>query len=267
MKILSGLRCNMKKTGVRCQGSGIRQTASIFRNGIYLLFAMICVLSFIGCASPSSKLPPPPPKYVDDGQDEVRALSQNSLWLDRANLFEDRKAMRVNDLVTINIVESLSGSGAADTTTKRDSTAKYNLDNFFGMNNDFNLQNAFLLKDMYKGANIFEPEVVGSAKSEFKGEGDTNREGELSATITAKVVELLPNGNMILEARKDLTINEETQILVLRGVVRPDDISSENVVLSTYIADAEIFYVGDGVIHDKQKPGWLVRVMDNVWPF
>ncbi len=267
MKILSRLRCNMKKTGVRSQGSWVRKTASLFGIGIYFLFAVICVLPFIGCASPSSKLPPPPPKYVDDGQDKLEPLTRNSLWLDRANLFEDRKAMRVNDLVTINIVESLSGSGAADTTTKRDSSADYGLENFFGMNTDFNLHNAFLLKDMYKGANVFEPRVTGSAESEFKGEGDTNREVELSETITAKVVELLPNGNMILEARKDLTINEETQILVLRGMVRPDDISSDNVVLSTDIADAQIFYVGDGVIQDKQKPGWLVRVLDNVWPF
>jgi flagellar L-ring protein precursor FlgH len=199
--------------------------------------------------------------------EEVPERSANSLWGDSENLFVDTKARRLNDLVTINVVETLSGSGKADTETSSDSSAAYSLENFLGMNNDFNLHNAFLIKNLYKGSNIFQPEVKGSAKSSFKGEGDTNREGNLIATITAKVVEVLPNGNLILESRKELTINNEKQILVLRGMVRPEDVSTENTVLSSKVADAQIYYVGDGVIQDKQSPGWLVRVLDNLWPF
>ena len=93
------------------------------------------------------------------------------------------------------------------------------------------------------------------------------REGKLVANITARVVEVMPNGNLALEARKELTINNEKQLLVLTGTVRPNDIDSNNTVLSSKIADAQIYYVGDGVLQDKQSPGWLVRIIDNIWPF
>jgi len=235
---------------------------------IFLLCSWVPVMTIIlGCASPARQLPPPPVKYVDRVEKRTTGPSANSLWDDSEGLFLDIKASRLNDLVTIRIVETSSGSGAADTDTSRESNAEYELETFFGMNNDFNLQNAFFLKDFYKGANIFIPEVKGNAKSEFKGKGETNRDGELIATITAKIVEVLPNGNFVLESRKELTINNEKQILIMTGMVRPVDISTGNVVLSTKIADARLYYVGDGVIQDKQSPGWLVRILDNLWGF
>jgi flagellar L-ring protein precursor FlgH len=231
-----------------------------------IAYSLLLFLMY-GCATPSANLPPPPPKYVQPMEENIVHSSTNSLWNDSANIFEDTKARRLNDLVTISIEENLSGSGTADTNTSRDSSLDNSLTNLFGMNKDFNLHNVSLLKDLFKGSNIFDPSVAGSGKSDFKGKGDTNREGKLVANITAKVVEVMPNGNLMLEARKELTINNEKQILVLTGLVRPDDIDSNNSVLSSKIADAQIYYVGDGVIQDKQSPGWLVRIMDKVWPF
>jgi len=223
-------------------------------------------LSFIGCATRSAELPTPPPKYVYDLEKPETIVTANSLWSDSVNIFEDRKARGLNDLVTIDISESLSGSGTADTETKRDSSLSYELTKLLGMDLDFNLQNKSLLKNLFKSGK-FTPSVGGTGSSAFKGEGDTNRAGDLVATITARVVEVLPNRNLILEARKEMTINNETQILVLAGMVRPDDIDSTNTVVSSKIADARIYYVGNGVIQDKQKPGWLIQVVDNVWPF
>lgn len=249
----------LKKDAIRNEKHSLNLSVLVLCSVFYVIL--------IGCATPSSKLPAPPPKYVHQPAAEEAVSSVNSLWRESDNIFEDRKARRLNDLVTINVVESLSGSGTADTDTSRDSTIDYELTKFLGMNTDFNLHNVVGLKDLYKGANIFEPSVASSAKSEFKGEGDTNREGELIATITAKVVEVMPNGNLALEARKELTINNEKQILVLGGVVRPDDITSDNTVSSTKIADARIYYVGDGVLQEKQSPGWMVRALDYVWPF
>jgi flagellar L-ring protein precursor FlgH len=246
-----------------------RQQTTKYRQRLFLawmLGSMLCVL-FFGCATPSAKLPPPPPKYVNSVEDPALMSSANSLWRDGASLFEDMKARRLNDLITINIVESLSGSGKADTATSRESTIDYELTNLLGMNSDFNLHNVLGLKDLYKGSNVFEPIVKSTSKSEFKGEGDTNREGSLVATITAKVVEVMPNGNLVLEARKELTINNEKQILVLTGIARPEDISSDNTILSSKIADAQVYYVGDGVIQDKQGVGWFIRFLDKLWPF
>jgi flagellar L-ring protein precursor FlgH len=164
-------------------------------------------------------------------------------------------------------VENISGSGKADTKTSRDSSATVEMTDFLGMNTDFNLHNVFGLKDLYKGGNTFSPKVSGSGKSEFTGKGDTTREGKIVGTITAMVVEVLPNGNLVLGSRKEITINNEKQIFVFRGVVRPEDISADNTVPSTKIADARVYYVGDGVIQDKQSPGWLIRILDKVWPF
>ena len=237
-------------------------------NTVLGLGVLLIFVSITGCAStPSSRLPPPPPKYVYQMEEKVTVPVANSLWNDSINFFEDRKARRLNDLVTINIVESLSGSGTADTSTSRDSSADYQLSNLFGMESDFGIQNLAVLNKAFGDNAKFDPSVKGSAKSDFKGKGDTNREGALIATITAKVVEVMPNGNLVLEARKELTINEERQILVLRGMVRPDDIAMNNMIMSNKIADAEVFYVGDGVIQDKQKPGWPVRGLDKVWTF
>lgn len=236
----------------------------------YICAQCLCLLVMVtmfSCATPSAKLPPPPPKYVERIDDISSQSSLNSLWSDNGNLFEDRKARRLNDLVTINVVESLSGSGKADTDTSRESTLDFELTNFLGMNKDFNLHNVFGLKDLFKGENVFEPSISSTSKSKHKGAGDTNREGTLIATVTAKVIEVMPNGNLILEGRKELTINNEKQILVLSGMVRPDDISSDNTILSSKIADAQVYYVGDGVIQEKQSPGWMVRTLDYVWPF
>ncbi len=235
---------------------------------IFVLFFLLFAITMLNaCATPSAKLPPPPPKYVDSSEDMAVHPSLNSLWSDSGNLFEDRKARRLNDIVTINIVENLSGSGKADTDTSRESTIDFDIEKFLGMNTDFSLQDRTLLKHLFKGGNMFEPSIQSTSKSSFKGEGDTNREGKLIATVTAKVVEVMPNGNLILEARKELTINSEKQILVLIGMARPDDISSENIILSSKIADAQVYYIGDGVIQEKQSPGWMVRVLDHIWPF
>jgi flagellar L-ring protein precursor FlgH len=191
----------------------------------------------------------------------VEQHTVNSLWNDNASLYEDFKARRLNDLVTINVVENIAGSGTADTNTNRKSTLDVNVNKFFGVPLDLNAKNIF------GHGNAFSPEVKGSAENDFKGSGATTREGKLIGTITARIVEVMPNNNLVLEASKEITINNEKQILILRGMIRPDDILVNNTVLSSRIADAQVYFVGDGIIQDKQRQGWLVRVLDNVWPF
>ncbi len=207
-----------------------------------------------------------PPKYYPEEPKQVIA-NEGSLWKNKASLYEDKKARRVNDLVTIIINETTTAQKKASTSSSRDSSTNYGLDTFFGMNTDFNIQNLPLINGFYKAGNVFSPAVKGSAKSDFKGDGDTARTGKIAGTITAKVVEVLPNGNLVIESRKEIFVNNEKEILVLRGIIRPDDISQSNTILSQYVADAQIYLVGEGTLGDKQSQGWLVRILDKIWPF
>jgi flagellar L-ring protein precursor FlgH len=231
---------------------------------ICILSTALCLPVVMSCAS-TPKLPPPPPRYVYQNRpsDETRMpiRGSNSLYRDTASLYEDVKAHRLNDLITINVIENISGSGTADTAANKASSVDAGINSLLGIPTNLNLAN------LYGKGNTFSPTVNGSTKEDFKGSGATNRAGSLVGTITAKVVEVMPNGILSIESRKEITINNEKQILILRGMVRPEDVAVDNSVLSNRVADAEVFFVGDGVVQSKQDTGWLVKLMDKVWPF
>ncbi len=224
------------------------------------LLTGLSVLFLLTSCATTPELPPRPPKYVYQEEKTLKP-SANSLWTERASLYEDTRARRLNDLITIRVLETIAGSGKADTKTARKSDVDAGVDTIFGIPPDLNLKN------LYGKGFGFKPSVKGSADSDFQGSGATTREGKLIGTITAKVVEVMPNGNLVIESRKEITINHEKQILVLMGMIRPEDVMFDNTVLSSKIANAEIFLVGDGIIQDKQSPGWLARFVDRVWPF
>jgi flagellar L-ring protein precursor FlgH len=109
--------------------------------------------------------------------------------------------------------------------------------------------------------------VNASTTNDFSGGGKTARKENLVATLTTQVVEVLPNGNLKIEGNKTVTVNNEMQIVKLNGIVRSADVSPNNIVDSKNILNARIAYIGEGVISDKQQQGWLVRALDQVWPF
>ena len=222
----------------------------------------LLLLPFAACAT-VPKLPPPPPKYVyhEKSSPEASHYANNSLFTDQASLFEDLRARRLNDLVTINVLENITGSGQADTNTSRNSTLDANVTGFFGAPLNLGMTN------LYGNGNTFSPSVSGNMSDSFKGSGATTRAGTLVGTITAKVVQVLPNGNLVLQSRKEITINNEKQILIFEGICRPYDIASDNTIASSRITDAKVYFVGDGVVQEKQGPGWLVSFLDKVWPF
>ena len=109
--------------------------------------------------------------------------------------------------------------------------------------------------------------VSGSMTSDFKGDGTTSRSGDLTAFITCRVTEVLPNGNLRIVGTREILVNHENQVIVLSGVIRPRDINDQNIIASRFIADAKIAYSGSGIIDDRQRPGWLANILDIVWPF
>ncbi|SPD72672.1 Flagellar L-ring protein [uncultured Desulfobacterium sp.] len=193
---------------------------------------------------------------------EPAKMQEGSLWAKNGSLndlFIDSKARRVGDIITIDIVETASAFNKADTNTSRKSDVSASISKFLGLENN----------DKFPTSSGFTPfgTVAGTTSNTFEGEGETNRSGKLDASISARVIEVYPNGNLKILGSREITINNEQQYIALTGIVRPSDISSRNTVLSTYISDANIIYTGTGVINDRQKPGWLASVLDAFWPF
>lgn len=165
--------------------------------------------------------------------------------------------MRVGDILTVRIVEEHSGSKSAGTSVNRDSTINHQVSgNTLGLPGV--RLNSLLTQQL--GVNA-------TASNEFEGSGSTNRSDTLTGTISTMVTEVLPSGDLRIKGHREVTINNETQLMTLRGVVRRVDVDTRNMVLSTAIAEAQIEYSGLGVMSDVQRPGWLVRILDWVYPF
>ena len=161
------------------------------------------------------------------------------------SLWTSRRA--VNDVLTVRIADVTSATGQANTNTSRASSIAGSLDNVFG----------------YKPGNVVDAQL----KFGFDGKGTTTRKNALSATVTAVVREVFPNGNLFVEGSKEVIINNERQYLTVAGVVRPEDIAPDNSISSDLLADARLVYSGRGVLADKQRLGLLGRVVDLIWPF
>jgi flagellar L-ring protein FlgH len=153
----------------------------------------------------------------------------------------DSKAFRVGDIVTIQIVENASASANADTDLKRSNSAGAELH--------------FRSPIPIAGANA-------TATGQFDGGGQTARTGQLLATLSVSVRDVLPNGDLLVFGEQLLVINEEQQRIDVEGRVRPQDISDANTVLSNRVADARITYVGEGDLANRQKPGWWHHLLD-----
>jgi flagellar L-ring protein FlgH len=233
---------------------------------VKILIALFVVTASLGgsTAVASDKANNRKPPKPADNYDELyaRYLKQarelpattptaDSQWV--TGLFGDLRARHVNDLVTVRVIETLSATGAADSSLDKDSKASAAVPNLFG------------LESKYPSALDPTSMVSASANTSFKGGGTTSRSGDLSATVTARVAEVLPNGDLVIEGVREIDINGDRQIIVLTGVVRTADVGPGNVVASTSIGQMRIRYFGRGLIKDNLNPGWLVRVLNKIF--
>ncbi|WP_136514996.1 flagellar basal body L-ring protein FlgH [Geomonas edaphica] len=219
--------------------------------------AALCLplLWLAGCAHESAEVTTP--SFDQQIPAPQMNYASGSLWqASSTGLAEDVKARRRGDIVTVVISENASASKKAATGTSRDSSISAGIPKLLGLEKT-------PIKSWADLANL----LSASNSSKFDGAGSTSRQETLQATISAKVVDVIPNGNLLIEGRRNVKVNNEDQVIVLSGTVRGRDISADNTVNSALIADARISYSGKGVISDRQKPGWLMNVLDKVWPF
>lgn len=208
-------------------------------------------------------------QFLGRGEPERRDPSSDAgLWKDMSSrdLFQDMRACKVGDLVTVNIVETSKASKTANTKTARESSIDAGIDNLLGWEGKIknlssfgkeSVGNAFDNKSMFKS----------TLKKDFGGSGSTTRDESMTASVTARVMDVRPDGNLFIKGTRQVKVNNETQFIVLSGLIRHADISPDNTILSSYIADATIEYTGRGPVSDKQSEGWLGRAVDFVWPF
>ena len=234
---------------------------NVMRAAMWLFCGLsaLCLLFIGGCASRVDRIKSQPPDLAP--LPAVGAPAPGSLWPGenaRNMLFLDSKARQINDIVTIVVSETTVGNTQASTNTSRDATTAAGIGAMLGLEKTIEERNKKLQGNI---------KIGGTSSNSLKGAGDTSRTTALSARLTARVLKVLENGNLFIEGRRQLTMNGEDQYVVISGTIRPEDISSDNVIASQYIADAKIYYAGAGVINDKMRPGWLTRVVDAVWPF
>jgi flagellar L-ring protein precursor FlgH len=226
-------------------------------HGRVLALGLVTVL---GSGCPRMDLPPPPPPDVAEA--ERLPPPNGSLWrpeLASNYQFTDVRARFPGDLLTVLIQERATGRKDAATDASAESSISAAVSDFFGITTGM----AAFLPD------AFTPDAIVNAQTtrESKGEAETSRNDTLTGNVTVRVVAIDPSGNLWVRGDKVVSVNSEDQHIVLTGVVRPEDIATDNTVLSTRVADAKIDYYGRGVVSDKTGTPLVHKLFDWVWPF
>lgn len=219
------------------------------------LALLLLLLALTGCAGPVLRdttqydhVYPvaPPPSPASPG-----AIYSNASGF---ALFEDLKARRVGDLLTVILSEKTNAKKSATTSTSRGTEVGVAAPTVFGRPVTFN------------GDSLLSAEL--SADSSFDGSADSGQSNELSGSLTVSVAQVLVNGYLVVRGEKRIGINQGEEFISVSGVVRPIDISPNNTVLSTQLANAQVAYRGKGSLNDANRMGWLARFFQSpIWPF
>jgi flagellar L-ring protein precursor FlgH len=242
----------------------------------YLLcYGWIASLLLAGCAfnlpvlAAGKKLPlipqakPTPPEealhtYVERvrAQQAAEVKTPGSIWSPDGRLVRlgtDAKAVRLHDVLSIVVTESLAASTDGQVKNSRASNANSGLTSLFGA---------------LKASNVLQNLVAMTASSGLAAQGQSTTNSSLATTFGGEVVDVLPNGMLVVQATRQLTFSQQTQVIKLRGLVRPEDVSAQNQVLSTAMTDLELEVTGKGIINDstyRQNP--LVRLLEKLLIF
>ena len=170
------------------------------------------------------------------------------------SLFADTRARSIGDIISVVLTESTQASKNAGTAIGRDSGIEVSKPTLFGRANP-----DFAVNDI---TNLTLEQNIESS-SEFTGNGSSNQSNSLTGAIAVQVARVLPNGNLMIQGEKWLALNKGEEFIQLRGIVRPEDISANNTIPSTLVADARISYGGTGMIDRANSPGWFSKFFNS----
>jgi flagellar L-ring protein precursor FlgH len=221
------------------------------------------LLAAVLTLSAKSKQKPDAPSPLDHYMAEAAArpaqagpVSPGSVWSPGSRLADgarDLRASQVDDILTILVVEKASAVASGTTKTARASTTKNSISALAGVT---------------RAAGPWANLAGTSGATQLSGDGTTSRDLVLSTTLTARVTAVLPNGSMLVESSKDISINSERQTITVRGVARPADIGPDNTLRSDRLAELEVRVNGKGVVGDAiRRPFFLYRFLLGLLPF
>ena len=222
------------------------------------VLALVIVLTGLGACSATRIIVQPDPQYapVDLKTVAYQPEPNGSIFQQgrSVRLFEDSKAYRIGDLLSITLSESTDASKSAETNTEKD--------------DELDTSVTILLGGVptYNGKSVTNNSL--EASREFEGSGDSAQSNSLRGEIAVMVTDILPGGTLAVRGEKIIGLNQGSEFIRISGLVRPQDISAENIVLSRKIANARIYYGGGGVIAESNTKGWLSRLFDSpMFPF
>jgi flagellar L-ring protein precursor FlgH len=188
---------------------------------------------------------------------QTATYNPNSLWRNGSRaFFKDQRARQVGDIMTITVNITDKAAIANETQRSRANTEDSGVTNFFGK------KTLPILNQTIPGRLLTADSTASS-----DGKGSVNRQEALQTNVAAVVTQVLPNGNLVVEGRQEIRVNYEMRELVVAGIVRPEDIQSDNTIDSSKIAEARIAYGGRGQVTDVQQPRYGQQLMDVVLPF
>ncbi len=238
-----------------------------FRILVPLLSAVLAIIVLPGMQAAKKQKPAEvsktPPElalraYIDRvrAQEAAEVRTTGSIWTPNGRLVRfgtDVKAVRLHDVVSIVVIESLAASTDGQVKNTRASNASSGLTSLFGA---------------LKSSNALQNLVGMNAASGLSAQGQSTTNSSLATTFGGEVVDVLPNGMLVVQATRQLTFSQQTQVIKLRGLVRPEDVSAQNQVLSTAMTDLELEVTGKGIVNDstyRQNP--LVRLLERLVVF
>ena len=213
-------------------------------------------------------------RTIPQNRDAPEPKTANSLWRTGARaFFKDQRAARIGDILTVQIDIQDQATIGNSTTRSRASSEEVGIENFFGLESV--IPRAFTSGQAPTGSvddtirqNFSAPDLVGAeSDSTYAGNGTVNRTEAITMTVAALVTDVLPNGNLVIQARQEVRVNFEKRVLLLAGIIRPEDISAQNTILHTQIAEARIAYGGEGQLTDVQQPRYGTQLYDVLFPF